>query len=152
MEDIFGFVKVSNKLYSAGQPTAAQLGRLSRWGVQSVINLALPTSDGAVKDEAAILASQGIAYYPIPVVWEAPTEENFRDFCQLMHRLSGQTILVHCAANMRVSAFLFLYRTLELGLPLAEARATMNQIWEPTGQWRAFVTQILRQHGLEYPN
>ena len=41
--------------------------------------------------------------------------------------------LVHCFANFRASAFTYLYRTLRLGVPEAEARADLETIWTEEG-------------------
>jgi len=54
--------------------------------------------------------------------------------CRLFH---------HCAANMRVSTFLALYRILALGWPRAAALAEMAAIWQPNAQWQAFIEQQL---------
>ena len=40
---------------------------------------------------------------------------------------------------MRVSAFMYRYRTSELGEEEAIVRSEMNKIWEPFGVWRKFV-------------
>ena len=52
---------------------------------------------------------------------------------------SETQLWVHCAANMRVSAFMYHYRTSELGQEEAIARSDMNKIWETFGVWRKFV-------------
>jgi hypothetical protein len=48
---------------------------------------------------------------------------------------------------MRVSAFLFLYRTLRLGIPLDAARFDMNKIWDPEENevWQNFVKNALQK-------
>ena len=38
---------------------------------------------------------------------------------------------VHCAANVGVSAFIYRYRTSELGEEEAVARSDMTKIWHP---------------------
>jgi protein tyrosine phosphatase (PTP) superfamily phosphohydrolase (DUF442 family) len=53
-----------------------------------------------------------MAYVHIPVNFKAPTSQDFRAFCRVMEAFEDRPVFVHCAANMRVSAFVFLYRVL----------------------------------------
>ena len=46
---------------------------------------------------------------------------------------------VHCAANMRLSAFMYRYRVCVLGVDKRVARSDLNKIWEPFGVWKKFV-------------
>ena len=147
IEAIREFVRISDNVFTSGQPARDQLAGLSGHGIRYVINLALPGSDGAVADEAAILTGQGIAYFHLPVIWEKPTEQDFAVFCGLMRTIGNLPVLVHCALNMRVSAFMFLYRVIELDTPLSEARIALDSIWEPYEQWRDLIAEILARHG-----
>jgi hypothetical protein len=65
-----------------------------------------------------------------------------------MEQRRGRKMFVHCALNMRVSAFVYLYRVLRLGVPVAAARETMHLIWQPEGVWADFIEGALRRHGL----
>jgi protein tyrosine phosphatase (PTP) superfamily phosphohydrolase (DUF442 family) len=149
MEKIREYVRITENIHTAGQPTGEQLSRFSEHGIRYVVNLALPTSDGAVADEALILARQGIGYFHLPVVWERPTIQDFTVFCGLMRTVTDFPVFVHCALNMRVSAFMFLYRVTALKIPPAEAYTSLEKIWEPYEQWRTFITNTLNQHGYE---
>jgi hypothetical protein len=60
-----------------------------------------------------------------------------------MEQRAGQRIWVHCAANMRVSAFLGLYRVLRQDLPVAQAFALMHEIWQPDPVWSKFIASQL---------
>jgi hypothetical protein len=51
---------------------------------------------------------------------------------------------VHCARNMRVSAFVFLYRRLCLGEPEEAASYPLREVWEPNPVWEAFIQEALR--------
>jgi protein tyrosine phosphatase (PTP) superfamily phosphohydrolase (DUF442 family) len=82
-------------------------------------------------------------YIHIPVVWDNPTEADLACFFETMDATQDKKRFVHCIANMRVSAFMFLYRVLRQGLPLEEARATMRQIWEPNPIWQKFIDAAL---------
>jgi hypothetical protein len=55
----------------------------------------------------------------------------------------GKRIWVHCAANMRVSAFVGLYRVQRQSWPVADAFALMHEIWQPDAVWSAFIESQL---------
>jgi hypothetical protein len=48
---------------------------------------------------------------------------------------------VHCAANKRVSAFVYLYRVLHEGVPEEEARKDLHAIWQPDEVWSRFIAE-----------
>src|SRR5689334_7256470 len=112
-------------------------------GYKAVINLALATSPGALPDEATLVAGLGMDYVHIPVEFGAPRLEDLQDFFDALERLRGK-VFVHCIANKRVSAFLFLYRVLKLGHPVAEAEMALHRIWTPDEVWQAFIDRALR--------
>lgn len=149
MNEIRNFLQLSENIYTSGQPSRQQLARLNTYGIRTVLNLALTTSDYAVADEAVIVAAQGIRYLHLPVVWEQPTREDFAVFCRLLASVEHQPTLVHCALNMRVSAFMFLYRTIEKGMDAPLAAADLAKIWDPADQWYRFLNAVLADHGME---
>jgi protein tyrosine phosphatase (PTP) superfamily phosphohydrolase (DUF442 family) len=125
------FVQLSDTVATSGQPAAADFPVIAAQGYRTVINLAMPTSDDALPDEGAIVTGLGMNYVHIPVPWEAPQVAQFERFTALMRLLDGEKIWVHCALNMRVSCFMYLYRRHELGWPDADARRHMDPIWDP---------------------
>ncbi len=141
---------IDDLLCTSAQPSAEQLDTLGATGVRHVINLALPSSDNAVADEAARLAAQGINYLQIPVQWENPEPAQFLLFAQVLWAMRDEPVLVHCACNMRASAFVFLYRVLHEGATLEEAAAALHAIWRPEGVWRDFLGLQLAGQGLDY--
>jgi len=137
--DIFMWQRVEAWLTTSGQPSEGELPALQALGVSHVINLAPHSNDSALPDEPGSVAALGMAYIHIPVDFAAPTEADYARFREVMHALEGQTVHVHCAANLRVSAFVYRYRRDELMLDEQEARAAMERIWRPGGKWAAFV-------------
>lgn len=78
-------------------------------------------------------------YIHQPVEFQNPTPDDLARFCDLMDRLDGRTIHVHCIANFRVSAFLYRWRIDRRGWDKARARADLDAIWTPEGPWAAIV-------------
>jgi hypothetical protein len=58
----------------------------------------------------------------------------------------GEKILVHCAANYRVTAFIGLYRVIREGWAVDKAFEAMRALWEPDAVWRDFIARLLAQH------
>ncbi len=143
---IHNFLKLSETIATAGQPTEAQLAAIKVAGYRVVVNLALPSSTNALPNEQALVEAQGMAYIPIPVLWEEPTLADIQRFFSVMQAYAEQPVFVHCAMNMRVSAFMYLYRRLCDGVDEAVAKRDLHAIWRPNDRWQAFMAQILQYY------
>jgi protein tyrosine phosphatase (PTP) superfamily phosphohydrolase (DUF442 family) len=146
LSEICGFHAVSDKLGTAGQPTQAQFPMIRESGFKAVINLALPTSDNAIANEGSVVTSLGMSYVHIPVDFKAPTSQDFRAFCRVMEAFDDRPVFVHCAANMRVSAFVFLYRVMFRHIAVTEAERDLHAIWQPDEVWSRFIRDELTNH------
>jgi len=118
-------------------------------GFEAVINLALPISDNALANEGSVVTGLGMSYVHIPVDFKAPTSPDFRAFCRVMAAFDDRPVFIHCAANKRVSAFVFLYRVLYKGTALPEAERDLHAIWQPDQVWRRFIEEQLRSQNHE---
>lgn len=110
LTNIQGFLALSSQVGTAGQPTAAQFIDIKGGGYQTVINLALVNSTNAIPEEGEIVAQLGMEYIHIPVDWQIPTLEDLTHFFEVMDQRAETKVFVHCAKNMRVSAFMYLYQ------------------------------------------
>jgi uncharacterized protein (TIGR01244 family) len=143
VSDIYNFREVDGTLSTSGQPTETQLSSAARGGVQVVINLAPHNSPSALNDEPGCVAALGMDYVHIPVQFSAPTEADLLAFFDAMHASRDRKVLVHCAANKRVTAFLGLYRALKQGWSPDRAFALMHSVWEPDAIWAQFIAAML---------
>lgn len=143
MEDIYNYQKVSDSIATSGQPTKEQFSTIKDSGYQIVVNLALPTSSNALPDEKETVESLGMQYVHIPVVWEEPKFEDFTEFYNVMTENEDKKTFVHCAANMRVSAFMYLYNRLHENMSDEEAKKDLYQIWVPNDTWQKFIAQVI---------
>jgi protein tyrosine phosphatase (PTP) superfamily phosphohydrolase (DUF442 family) len=137
--DIFMWRRIDHRLTTSGQPTGEQLAAIKALRATHIINLGLHTHEKAIPDEAGSVDALGMEYIHIPVDFDNPTEADYQRFRTTMNQLDGQTVHVHCIANLRVSAFLHRYRCEELGVTKQDARAQMESIWRPGGAWAKFV-------------
>lgn len=145
LANIYNVLQLADNLGTSGQPTSAQLAAIKEAGYEVVINLATGTTPRDLPHEADVVAAQEMEYIHIPVVWDNPTEADLTRFFEVMDATKEKKRFVHCIANMRVSAFMFLYHVLRQGMPLEAARATMRQIWEPNAIWQKFIDEALAQ-------
>lgn len=142
LSQIRNYYPLDERLASSGQPEAEQFQAIAEAGYEVVVNLALPTSDNAIAQEGSLVSALGLSYVQVPVRWDAPSIADVLLFCTLMQAMSDKKIWVHCAWNMRVSCFFYLYRKHLLNLSERQARFPMSEIWEPEGIWRELVDAV----------
>ena len=142
---IYNYLPLSSRIATSGQPTGQQIQAIAEAGFEVVINLALPTSDNALINEKELVETTGMRYVQIPVVWEQPTEANLASFLHAMTMYESQRVFIHCAANMRVSVFMALYRIRSLGWSRDDAMQMVYEIWQPNEIWSRFIEQNLRE-------
>lgn len=143
--DAVNTYKVFDWLWTSGQLSAEDIGELPGLGIDTVINLATPTSTNALKNEAELITNLHLNYVQIPVEWELPEVEQFFLWSKFMQALDGHKIWVHCIMNMRVSAFIYLYRKFFLGEKEERARSLMDKIWTPNEIWHDYIQEISKQ-------
>ncbi len=133
---------ISGTIGSSGQPSEVELQAVARSGYQVVINLGLLGESYSLSDERGVVAALGLEYVHIPVVWEQPTQDDLERFFLAMDAHEGKKVFVHCAANMRVSAFLALYRVVRLGWPVEQAFREVRSMQFPA-VWLEFMDAML---------
>ena len=135
--------QVFDWLWTSGQLSEEDIACLPALGIDAVINLAPPTSANALPGEAELVTLQGMAYVQIPVAWERPELRQLDQFFGALKAFEGRKVWVHCAKNMRVSAFIYLYRRMHLGDNKDDAAFPMREIWVPNETWQAFIRSAL---------
>src|SRR5262245_15164168 len=146
LSEICNYREIGERLATAGQPSEDRFHAISSAGFEAVINLALPTSDHALADEGSIVTGLGMIYVHIPVAFDAPKPEDFHLFCRTMAAFEGKRVFVHCAANKRASAFVFLYRVLNQRETVAKAERDLLAIWQPDKVWNRFIRHQLENN------
>jgi protein tyrosine phosphatase (PTP) superfamily phosphohydrolase (DUF442 family) len=142
LKEIKNFHRVSDSLGSAGQPTAEQFRAVKESGYETVINLAPSESQNALKGEREVVEGLGMKYVHIPVVWTAPKVEDAEQFFAAMDAGRGKKLFVHCIANYRASAFVYLYRVTRLKVPEEEAARDLRALWQPNETWQQFINEV----------
>ena len=116
--EIYNFRPVDARLATSGQPSEEQLAALAQDGFEVIVNLALHDNPRySLRGEPGLVRSLGMAYVHIPVQFTAPTKADLLAFFAAMDTHHHRKVLIHCAANKRVTAFLGLHRVLRQGWP-----------------------------------
>ncbi|HIF07664.1 MAG TPA: phosphatase [Gemmatimonadetes bacterium] len=143
LSTILNYHEVSGNLTTAGQIDYDQIPILEEEGYEVVINLATANPE-ANAEEGFHVSSAGIVYIQIPVDFAAPQLSDVQMFFDVMEANKDRKLFVHCIANFRASAFVYLYRTLVEGVSDAEAKRDMEAVWDPGEQprWAAWAELI----------
>ena len=140
LSKIYNYHDIPGLFTTSGQPNRYQLKLIAQNGYDVVINLA-PGSvlEGSVIHEAEILSANKVKYIHIPVNFNNPVKDDFLLFVKKLNENKDKKIWIHCAANMRVSAFVYKYRRDVLGLEDKQVIKDMELIWFPNRIWNAFL-------------
>lgn len=151
LASITNFRQYSDTFASAGQPTREQFQALKDEGFERIVYIAFTNNPNALADEDQVVKGLGMEYMHVPVDFANPLPDDFYAFADSMQRNTDKKTLLHCQVNARATAFSFLYRVIYQDVPLAEAKADMNTVWQPNEVWRDFVFEVLAQHDID-PN
>jgi protein tyrosine phosphatase (PTP) superfamily phosphohydrolase (DUF442 family) len=145
VSDAYNFRQVNDKLATAGVISEQQLGELKAEGYEAVITLLPVDSEYAISSEPDIVLSQGLDYTYIPVDFAAPTRGDYEEFTRAMDANGDRKLMVHCAANYRVSAFYSIYAVQNLGWSRDQADEFIGGIWnlDEYPVWQKFVAEML---------
>lgn len=134
--------EIDSRLTTGGHFVDGGLEAMRKRGVEVVIDL----RDKPPKGQKERLAEFGIDWINVPVVWKDPQAIDFDRFSAAMSANSDKNVLVQCQANYRASAFTYLYRVTQQGVPAEVAAKDLNAIWEPDGRWREYMDTVLSEN------
>lgn len=145
LKEIYNYLSLTESIATAGQPTEGQIAAIAENGYEVVINLGLADAEYALDNEEAVVMAHGMHYIHLPVIWERPTVRDFDRFIEVMEAYKPKKVFIHCAANMRVSVFIALYRILRSGWSEEKAFVQVKRIWVPNDTWQMFIDGILEK-------
>ena len=148
---VYNYVKVSERLSTSGQISLDDIEAVDSAGFDVVVNLA-PARWERNFEEGFRVTQAGMTYIQIPVDWRDPSLRDLELFFDVMEANEDRDVYVHCFANMRVSVFVYLYRTLRKGVSEDEAWQDVLKVWDPntnadTPQWPRFIAAAKEQLG-----
>lgn len=122
------FLKLTDQVWTGGQPWPEHLPKLKEAGVKVVINLRAHAEYQGGREEAKV-KELGMSYFNIPVDSQAPDELDADDFLKLTdEQLKNGPVFIHCTAAIRVGAFWMIRRVLRDGWEVDKALEEANRI------------------------
>jgi protein tyrosine phosphatase (PTP) superfamily phosphohydrolase (DUF442 family) len=139
LKGIYNYQLIDQTLTTSGQPSEEQFLLIRDTGFSTVVNLAPHNTENSLADEALSVKQLDLKYIHIPVDFDNPTNQDFEKFVTTINDLKAEKTWLHCAANMRVSAFVYKYRLEILNYDAEKAQADLMKIWQPYGVWKKFI-------------
>jgi uncharacterized protein (TIGR01244 family) len=122
------FLKVTDQVWTGGQPWLEHLPKLKDAGIKVVINLRPRDEYDAAREEAKV-KELGMSYFNIPVAFNAPDELDVDDFLKLTdEQIKNGPVFIHCAMGTRVGAFWMIRRVLRDGWEFDKSLEEANRI------------------------
>lgn len=146
LAEITNFRQYSNNFASSGQPTREQFQTIAENGFERIVYIAFTDNPNALADADLVVKGLGMEYMQVPVDFDNPLPDEFYAFADSMQRNTGKKTLLHCQVNARATAFSFLYRVIYEDVPVKEAKADMNTVWQPNAVWRDFIFEVMAQN------
>ena len=93
---------------TGGQPTDQQIKAFKAAGGEVVLDNRDPMEPRAF-DEPATVRAAGLEYISLPIVHGAVTTDTMRSMHQVLKKLEGRKVLLHCSSGNRTAAGLIPY-------------------------------------------
>lgn len=147
MPGIRNYSRVDATVGCGGQVDPAAMATLRKEGFVSVINLRLPTEEGAnVEAGRAAAQAAGLKYIHLPFNAAAPDPKVVDSFLAAVADRSNQPVFIHCGSASRVGGMWTIKRALQDKWPLEKALAEGKAIGLNNPALETFVTGYIKSH------
>ena len=144
---IRNYSRVDATVGCGGQVDPAAMATLKKEGFVSVINLRLPSEEGAnVEAGRAAAQSAGLKYIHLPFNAAMPDSKVVDSFLAAVADRSNQPVFIHCGSASRVGGMWTIKRALQDKWPLEKALAEGKAIGLNNPSLEAFVTDYVKSH------
>jgi uncharacterized protein (TIGR01244 family) len=144
---ITNLARVETTVACAGAVTPSAVAEIKKMGFASIINLRLPTEQGAdIEGETAAAKAAGIKFYNIPFNNAAMENAVVDHFLQTIKEPGVQPAFIHCGSGNRAAGMWFVKRVLvdKWDIPRAEAEATALGLTNPG--LKTFMLNYIESH------
>lgn len=138
MSSINRFREETPFLTTAAQPTAEQLDWLKAQGYEAIVNISTPTAKNFVSDEPRLVMEKGMTYVHVPVDCSALKPDHYALVSGVLKSVQGKKVLLHCAGNVKASAFAHIFRVKELGEDATVLKNELRQKEWHEPKWYAY--------------
>ncbi len=147
MAGIRNYSRVDATVGCGGAVDPAAMASLKKEGFVSVINLRLPTEEGANVDAGRAAAqTAGLKYIHLPFNVAAPDSKVVDSFLAAVADKSNQPVFVHCGSASRVGGMWMIKRVLQDKWMLDRAMTEAKAIGLNHAQLDAFAVQYIKSH------
>lgn len=144
---IRNYSRVDATVGCGGSVDPAAMAGLKQEGYTSVINLRLPTEEGAnVEAGRAAAQAAGLRYIYLPFNAAMPDAKVVDDFLAAVGDKTNQPVFIHCASANRVGGVWMIKRVLKDGWTLDRAKTEAEAIGLRDPQLIAFATTYIDTH------
>jgi uncharacterized protein (TIGR01244 family) len=144
---IRNYSRVDATVGCGGQVDPAAMRSLKSEGYVSVINLRLPTEEGAnVEAGRAAAQAAGLKYIHLPFNAATPDPKVVESFLAAVADKSNQPVFIHCGSANRVGGVWMIKRVLQDKWSNERALAEAEAIGLTSPQLKAFATDYIAQH------
>ena len=141
------YSRVDATVGCGGAVDPAAVAALKKEGFVSMINLRLPTEEGANVDaERAAAQAAGMKYIHLPFNAAQPDPKVVDSFLAAVADRSNQPVFIHCGSASRVGGMWAIKRALNDKWPLEKAIAEGKAIGLNNPGLEAFVTDYIKTH------
>lgn len=147
MPGIRNYSRVDATVGCGGQVDPAAMAALRKEGFVSVINLRLPTEEGAnVEAGRAAAQAAGLKYIHLPFNVAQPDSKVVDSFLAAVADKSNQPVFIHCGSASRVGGMWAVKRALQDKWPIEKALAEGKAIGLSSAALETFVTSYITSH------
>jgi uncharacterized protein (TIGR01244 family) len=108
---VTNFARLETTVACGGATTAEAVPELKKMGFASIINLRVPTEQGAnIEQEAAAAKEAGIKFYSIPFNTAQPDPSVPETFLKTLSTPGNEPAYIHCASGNRAAAMWMIKR------------------------------------------
>ena len=141
------YSRVDATVGCGGQVDPAAMASLKSEGFVSVINLRLPTEEGAnVEQGRAAAQAAGLKYIHLPFNAASPDSKVVDSFLAAVSDRANQPVFIHCGSASRVGGMSTIKRALQDKWPLEKALAEGKAIGLNNPGLETFVTDYIKSH------
>lgn len=144
---ITNLARVETTVACAGAVTPAAVAGIKKMGFTSIINLRLPTEQGAdIEGEAAAAKAAGINFFNIPFNNAAPDPAAVDRFLQTITQPGNQPAFIHCGSGNRAAAMWFVKRVLVDKWDVERAGAEAADLGLSNPTLKTFMMNYIESH------
>jgi uncharacterized protein (TIGR01244 family) len=144
---IVNFTQVDAVVACGGATETSALDGLRKDGFRTVINLRMPTEQGAnIEQNTAYAKEIGLNYISLPFNGAAPEAKAVDTFLGAIANKANQPVFVHCGSASRVGGMWFIKRVLQDGWEMDKAMEEAKLIGLNNPVLEKFAVEYINSH------